>query len=262
MNRRSTVAALAALAALLGGCASAGGAREDGGAPVVLVAGATGGTGQEVVREALGQGYRVRVLVRDSAKAYTLFGDRVSYAVGDVREPRSLRAAVRGARYVISALGSNTPRDPENSPQLVDFAGVKALAEAARAAGVEHFVLVSSMGVTHRDHPLNRTLDGILEWKLKGEEAVRASGVRYTIVRPGSLTNDPPGQASLRVMQGDPRDASGRISRADLARVLVNALGRPEGWGKTFEIVAEPGSMDVDWSALFATLEPDSQPRS
>lgn len=262
MTRRPLIAAVAALAVLLAGCAASGGARDDGGAPVVLVAGATGGTGQEVVREALAKGFRVRVLVRDRAKADTLFADRVSYAVGDVREPRSLRAAVRGARYVVSALGSNTPRDPENSPQLVDYAGVKALAEAARAAGVEHFVLVSSMGVTHPDHPLNQTLDGILQWKLKGEEAVRASGVRYTIVRPGGLTNDPPGQAALRVMQGDPRGASGRISRADLARVLVNALGRPEAYGKTFEIVAEPGAMDVDWSALFARLEPDSQPRS
>ncbi len=62
----------------------------NGNASVVLVAGATGGIGQEVVDQALAQGYVVRALVRDEAKARMLFGDRVQYVVGDVREPRSL----------------------------------------------------------------------------------------------------------------------------------------------------------------------------
>src|SRR6185436_10257164 len=99
-------------------------------ASVVLVAGATGGTGQEVVDQAIAKGYRVRALVRDEAKARMLFGDRVQYVVGDVREPRSLKRAVKGVDQVISALGANVQRDPENSPERVDYAGVKALAEA------------------------------------------------------------------------------------------------------------------------------------
>jgi uncharacterized protein YbjT (DUF2867 family) len=229
----------------------------DGVEHIVLVAGATGGTGQEVVDQALNKGLHVRALVRDESKARMLFGDRVQYVTGDVREPRSLKKAVKGVDEVICALGSNVQRDPENSPERVDYAGVKALAEAAKAAGVSQFILVSSMGVTHPEHQLNAMLDNILEWKLKGEDAVRATGINYTIVRPGSLTNEPGGQRGVRVMQGDPRDGEGSISRSDVAAVLVSAVGRPELYGKTFEIVGDNGSARIEWASLYSELRPD-----
>lgn len=224
---------------------------------VVLVAGATGGTGQEVVDQALARGLHVRALVRDESKARMLFGDRVQYISGDVREPRSLKRAMKGVDEVICALGSNVQRDPENSPERVDYAGVKALAEAAKSAGVGQFILVSSMGVTHPEHQLNAMLDNILEWKLKGEEAVRATGINYTIVRPGALTNEPGGQRGIRIMQGDPRDGEGSISRSDLAAVLVSAVGRPDLYGKTFEIVGDNGIARIEWASLYNQLQPD-----
>jgi uncharacterized protein YbjT (DUF2867 family) len=224
---------------------------------VVLVAGATGGTGQEVVDQAIGRGFHVRALVRDETKARLLFGDRVQYVQGDVREPRSLKKAVKGVDEVICALGANVQRDPENSPQLVDFAGVKALAEAAQGAGVAQFILVSSMGVTHPEHQLNAMLDNILEWKLKGEDAVRATGINYTIVRPGSLTNEPGGRRGVRIMQGDPREGEGSLSRSDLAAVLVSAIGRPDLYGKTFEVVGDNGSTRIEWASLYNELRPD-----
>jgi uncharacterized protein YbjT (DUF2867 family) len=239
------------------GAAHARSARDAPTEPLVLVAGATGGTGQEVVDQALNNDLHVRALVRDESKARMLFGDRVQYVTGDVREPRSLKKAVRGVDVVICALGSNVQRDPENSPERVDYAGVKALAEAAKAAGVSQFILVSSMGVTHPEHQLNAMLDNILEWKLKGEDAVRATGINYTIVRPGSLTNEPGGQRGVRIMQGDPLDGEGTISRADVAAVLVSAVGRPELYGKTFEIVGDNGSPRIEWASLYSSLQPD-----
>jgi uncharacterized protein YbjT (DUF2867 family) len=252
-GRRTAILIIAA--SLLASCAGTAPVG-DPAKPLVLVAGATGGTGQEIIEQALAKGYRVRALVRDDAKARTLFGDRVQYALGDVREPRTLRGAVKGADYVISALGSNAQRDPENSPERVDYQGVKALAEAAKAAGVKHFVLVSSMGVTHPEHELNKTLDNILQWKLKGEQALRATRIRYTIVRPGGLSNDPGGREGLKVMQGDPLDDR-RISRADVAAVLVNALGRTEAYGTTFEIVGDAQSRRIDWASLYQGLKRD-----
>jgi uncharacterized protein YbjT (DUF2867 family) len=225
---------------------------------IVLVAGATGGTGQEVVDRAIALGLNVRALVRDEAKARLLFGDRVQYVTGDVREPKSLRKAVKGVDEVICALGSNVQRDPENSPERVDYAGVKALAEAAQAAGVSQFILVSSMGVTHPEHQLNAMLDNILEWKLKGEEAVRATGINYTIVRPGALTNEPGGQRGIRIMQGDPREGEGSISRSDLAAVLVSAIGRTDLYGKTFELVGDNYSARIEWASLYNQLQPDA----
>ena len=250
-------AALLLMTMILAACAVTSGPAGDPSKPLVLVAGATGGTGQEIVEQALARGFRVRALVRDDAKARTLFADRVQYALGDVRQPRTLRAAVRGADFVISALGANAQRDPENSPERVDYQGVKALAEAAKAAGVKHFVLVSSMGVTHPEHELNRTLDNILQWKLKGEQAVRATGIHYTVVRPGGLSNDPRGREGVKVMQGDPVGADGRISRAALAAVLVNALGRSEAYGMTFEIVGDAQSARIDWASLYQGLKRD-----
>jgi uncharacterized protein YbjT (DUF2867 family) len=247
--------AISMLAAASADAAPRSGSTE--GASIVLVAGATGGTGQEVVEQALAQGLRVRALVRDEAKARMLFGDRVQYAVGDVREPRSLKRAVKGVGQVISALGANVQRDPENSPELVDYAGVKALAEAAKAAGVSQFILVSSMGVTHPDHQLNAMLGNILSWKSKGEDAVRATGINYTIVRPGELTNEPGGRRGVRITQGDPTDGEGTISRSDVASVLVSAIGREDLYGKTFEVVGDHARPRIEWASLYNGLQPD-----
>jgi uncharacterized protein YbjT (DUF2867 family) len=251
---------VSSLVVLMAGCATVGPeVAANPNASVVLVAGATGGTGQEVIDQALAKGYNVRALVRDEAKARMLFGDRVQYVVGDVREPRSLRRAVKGVDQVISALGANVQRDPENSPELVDYAGVKALAEAAKAAGVSQFILVSSMGVTRPDHQLNAMLDNILSWKLKGEDAVRATGINYTIVRPGELTNEPGGRRGVRIMQGDPANGEGTVSRSDLASALVSAIGREDLYGKTFEIVGDHARPRIEWASLYNGLQPDAR---
>jgi uncharacterized protein YbjT (DUF2867 family) len=251
-------AATAALTLMVAACALAGpSVAANGSGSIVLVAGATGGTGQEVVDQALAKGFSVRALVRDEAKARMLFGDRVQYVVGDVREPRSLKRAVKGVDQVISALGANVQRDPENSPERVDYAGVKALAQAAKAAGVSQFILVSSMGVTHPDHQLNAMLDNILSWKLKGEDAVRATGINYTIVRPGELTNETGGRRGVRIMQGDPIGGEGSVSRSDVAAILVSAIGREDLYGKTFEVAGDHARPRIEWASLYNGLQPD-----
>lgn len=257
--RRNLTKLLAATTVLLlaangAGCASTGG---NSGAKRLLVAGATGGTGQEAVKQAIAKGYKVRVLVRDESKARALFGDSVEYVIGNVREPATLAPAVKNVDYVISALGSNSRRDPENKPEAIDFRGVEALANAAKAARVKQLVLVSSMGVTHPDHPLNKMLDNIMTWKLRGEDALRASGVPYTVVRPGGLRDAPGGAMAVRALQGDPMDVTGQIARADVAAVCVNALGRADAVNKTFEVLSGPAGAATDWTALFSSLKPD-----
>lgn len=223
---------------------------------VVLVAGATGGTGKEVVTQAVAKGYSVRVLVRNEARAREVFGDSVQYVVGDVRDTAALDRAVAGATYVVSALGSNTRNDPTNKPEFIDYGAIKALAEAARQHGIKQFVLVSSMGVTDKDNQLNKMFDNILIWKLKGEDALRASGVPYTVVRPGGLRDTPGGQGGIKALQGDPK-VRGEIARADVATVCVNALGREAAVGKTFEIIGDPATTAVDWNTFYASLSAD-----
>lgn len=223
-------------------------------ADLVLVAGATGGTGQQVVRELKAAGYEVRALVRDPASARNLLGYGVEYATGDVRDRATIDSALKGVRYAISAIGA-TRKDPANGPEFVDFQGVRNLADAAAAAKVDQLVVVSSAGVTREDHPLNKMFDNVLIWKGRGEDAVRASGVPYTIIRPGGLTDQPGGQSGVRFEQGD--KGTGFIPRADVARVCVAALKSPAARNRTFELYSAPSaSPEMDWDAAFGKLAP------
>jgi uncharacterized protein YbjT (DUF2867 family) len=221
---------------------------------LVLVAGATGRTGQQVVRELNAGGFRVRALVRDPAKARAVLGDTVEYATGDVRQRPTLDAALQGVRYAISAIGA-TRKDPANTPEFVDFQGVRNLADAAATAKLEQLVIVSSSGVTHKDHMLNKMFSNVLLWKAEGEAAVRASGVPYTIVRPGGLTDKPGGEKGVRLEQGD--QGTGVIPRADVARVCVAALSSPAARNRTFEVYGAQTPPETDWNALFSRLKPD-----
>ena len=230
------------------------GAQEQPESELVLVAGATGGTGGEVVRELLANGYHVRAFVRDPEKARTALGEDIEYAVGDVRERATVEAALDGVDALISAVGAGRG-DLANGPEFVDYGGVRNMAEAAAAAGLRQFVLVSSMGVTHEDHVLNRMFNNVLIWKFKGEEALRESGVPYTIVRPGGLINEAGGQKSVAFAQGDTE--TGAIPRADVARVCVAALGSPDALNKTFEINSGKAAPEQSFDAAFAALEAD-----
>jgi uncharacterized protein YbjT (DUF2867 family) len=239
---------------VVSGCAGTSGSAATEPGRLVFVAGATGGTGRAVVRNLSDQGYAVRAFVRDEAKARVVLGDDIEFAVGDVRDIATLRPAMAGADYVISAIGS-TRSDPTNNPEAVDYGGVKNLANAAAEAGIRQFVLVSSSGVTQEDHFLNKTFDNILQWKLKGENALRESGVPYTIVRPGGLVNTPANEFAVVFAQGD--TTAGRISREDVALICIASLRFAEARNKTFETYSSESPGNNDWKALFAGLAAD-----
>lgn len=229
----------------------------------ILVAGATGGVGSSIVRRLLEEGQSVRILVRDAEKARRLFAgigqpDALEIVGGDVRQPETLTAAMAGVTHVLCATGSRTPVGG-NAPQQVDYEGVRNLTEAAKIAGVEQFLLVSSMAVTKPDHFLN-SFGQVLTWKLRGEDALRASGIPYTIVRPGGLQDAPGGQKALTFDQGD--RMMGMISREDVAEVCVRALDRPEARSVTFEVINTDGAAPgpEEWDALFGALQPDATP--
>ena len=251
LSRWVTALAVTLAMAAAAGCMSTSQSDND---KLVLVAGATGGTGRALVSNLQKQGYTVRALVRDEAKARVVLGDDVAYFTGDVRDIESVAPAVAGARYVVSAIGSSRS-DAENNPEAVDFKGIKNLADAAAAAGAAQFVLVSSSGVTQEDHFLNKAYDNVLIWKFKGEEAVRASGVPYTIVRPGGLVNTPGGEDKLVFAQGD--TTGGRISREDVALICIAALENPAAINKTFETYSTEEEGNNDWNALFGELQAD-----
>ena len=214
----------------------------------VLVAGATGKTGQWVVKRLLYYGVSVRVFSRERAKALRLFGESVEIVTGQIQSVADIARAVEGCGAVISALGSSS-YSGESSPADVDRDGVKRLVDEAAKAGVRHFGLVSSLGVTRWYHPLN-LFAGVLMKKWEAEEHLREvfskHALSYTIVRPGGLKDGEPLQHKLHVDTGD-RIWSGWINRSDVAELLVISLWVEKAKNKTFEVVNE---VEQEQSAL------------
>lgn len=223
---------------------------------LILVAGSTGGVGQIVVQKLVARGLPVLALARNSEKASRIFGESVEIMLGDVCQPAMLATALQGVRFVVSALGTRSPVGP-SSPKHIDYEGQCNLVAAAQEAGVEHFVMVSSIAVTRPYHPLN-AFGKVLTWKSKGEACLRQSGIPYTIIRPGGLTDEAGGLSLLQFDQGD--RLNGMISRADVAEVCVQALSYAAARNVTFEVIAGDGRVEnQDWGLLFAGLTPDSQ---
>lgn len=216
----------------------------------ILIAGGTGRTGRIIVQKLLALGQQPRVLVRDMAAARKLLGEKPLLFQGDVRDPATLAPAVKGCTTLISAIGSRAPVGP-NCPKRVDYAGVAHLVDAAQAAGVGRFILISSIAVTQPDHPMNR-FGKVLHWKRQGERHLEASDLAYTILRPGGLMQTPGDQRQLIFERGD--QISGTISRADVAEACLQALARPASAGLTFELVADHAKGPPDWEKLFASI--------
>lgn len=127
------------------------------------------------------------------------------------------------------------------------------------------FIMISSAGVTRPNRPginlaeeipivrMNDQLGGILTWKLRGEDAVRESGIPYTIIRPCALTEEAGGKA-LMFDQGD--NIRGKVSREDIAELCLQTLEQPKAANVTFE-VKEGENSDFDWDSLFFRLTKD-----
>src|SRR4028118_2279238 len=153
-----------------------------------FVAGATGETGRRIVQELVKRNIPVRALVRNLEKAKEILPAEAELVVGDVLKPESLSAAIGDCTVLLSATGASPSFDP-TGPYKVDYEGTKNLVDVAKEKNIEQFVMVSSLCASKLLHPLNLFFL-ILVWKKRAEEYLQGSGVPYTIVRPGGLTND------------------------------------------------------------------------
>ncbi|MER7793318.1 SDR family oxidoreductase [Streptomyces sp. NPDC097640] len=220
----------------------------------VLVVGATGSIGRLVVAEAIAQGHTTRALVRTPSKAEQL-PPQAQIVVGDVTAPYTLPQAVAGVDAIVLALGSDgTGR---SGPEGVDYGGVRNILTAL-GARTARIALMTSIGVTTRTSSYGH----LLEWKRRSERLVRASGLPYTIVRPGWFDMNGPDEHRLTFLQGDTRRSGGPsdgvIDRRQIAEILVDSLTSPHAVRRTFELVAEAGPAPADLEPLFAALEQDA----
>ena len=148
--------------------------------------------------------------------------------------------AVRGADAVVFAAGAG-PGSGAERKKTVDLGAAVKLIEAAQQTGVKRYVMVGSIGAHDPAAAGDGPMRPYLEAKAAADEALAASGLDYTIVRPGSLTDDPgTGQVDVSTELG----RRGPIPREDVAAVLLTVLDAPETIGLTFEAFA--GDRDVE----------------
>ncbi|MBD2595858.1 epimerase [Nostoc sp. MBR 210] len=212
-----------------------------------FVAGATGETGRRIVQELVARNISVRAFVRDIQTAKAILPPDVELVVGDVLQADSLAAALGDSTVLLCATGAKPSFDP-TGPYKVDFEGTKNLVDAAKAKGIEHFVLVSSLCTSLLFHPLN-LFWLILVWKKQAEEYIQKSGLTYTIVRPGGLKNED--NTDAIVMQSADTLFDGSIPRQKVAQVSVAALFEPAARNKIVEIIAKPDASIKTFGELF-----------
>jgi uncharacterized protein YbjT (DUF2867 family) len=173
--------------------------------------------------------------------------------------------------YALQLMLSKFEYDGELNPKFQP-GGFALQVETIKAYGgvtKPQFIMISSAGVTRPGRPginleeeppavrMNDQLGGILTWKLRGEDAVRESGIPYTIIRPCALTEEPGGQA-LVFEQGD--NIRGKVSREDIAELCLQVLEQPKACNVTFEVKeVENGTRSLNWESSFSSLKTDNK---
>ncbi|MFZ4524162.1 MAG: SDR family oxidoreductase [Chlorobium sp.] len=207
----------------------------------VLVAGATGRTGEWIVKRLQSHHIDYHLFVRSGAKALELFGPEIidKLTIGTLEHPEEIKAALCHADAVICAIGGNATDPASPPPSAIDRDGIIRLATLSKERGVKHFILISSLAVTKADHPLNK-YGQVLIMKLEGENEVRRlysePGYSCTILRPGGLLDGPPLMHSMIFDTGD-RIETGVIQRSDVAEAAVLSLFIPQAHNLTFELI-------------------------
>lgn len=193
----------------------------------ILVLGATGATGRLIVSKAVAKGYEVVALVRSKAKAEDLVGAEL--VEGDARNPAALTRAIAGCDAVISSLG--TAISPFKEVTLLSTA-TSALVGVMEEQNIRRLVCITGLGAgDSRGHGgfffdrlfLPLMLRKVYQDKDRQEDAIRASTLNWTIVRP-TVLNDKPARGGVRALTDLSGIHGGTIARADVADFVVGQL--------------------------------------
>jgi uncharacterized protein YbjT (DUF2867 family) len=197
----------------------------------VLVAGGHGKIARHLLRLLAQQGHHARGLIRNPDHAADLEADGAVPVLCDL-EHDDPRPHLGAAEAIVFAAGAGPGSGPERK-RTVDYGGAVKLIEAAAELGVRRYLMVSSMGA---DDPASASeaMRPYQQAKHDADEALAASGLEWTIVRPGGLT-DEPGSGLVAIAERLGR--SGQVPRQDVALVLLECLGADNTIRKTFEVL-------------------------
>ena len=186
----------------------------------VVVAGGHGKIGLRLLRMLSERGDRARGLIRKPDQAGDLEAVGAEAVVADLEYEDDISEHVRGAGAVVFAAGAG-PGSGAERKRTMDLGGALKLIDAAKAAGVRRYVMISSMGAGNPE-AASGPMRPYLEAKAEADRALAASDLDWTIVRPGGLTDDP---GTGRIAAAKSIGRRGRVPRDDVAATLVVVLG-------------------------------------
>jgi uncharacterized protein YbjT (DUF2867 family) len=197
----------------------------------VLVVGGHGKVGRRLLRLLAARGDTARGMIRKPEEAADLEAIGAEPVVCDIEAEEDISGYVSGCDAVVFAAGAGPGSGPERK-RTVDLGGALKLMAACHATGVSRYLMISAMGV---DRPgfYGPEMQAYVEAKREADEALIASGLDYTIVRPGMLGDDP-GTNLIEVGTGLDR---GEVTRDDVAATLVAVLDEPRTAGLAFELL-------------------------
>jgi uncharacterized protein YbjT (DUF2867 family) len=199
----------------------------------VAIAGGHGKIGLRLGALLSRHGDRVRGLIRNSSQADDLRRAGVEPVVCDLEGEADVAEALKGADAVVFAAGAG-PGSGAERKRTMDLGGALRLIEAAKAVGARRYLMVSAMGAADPPREGGDVFGEYLRAKSEADRALQASGLDYTIVRPGGLTDDP-GEGRISIGE---RLGRGEVSRDDVAATLAAVLTAPNAIGATFELLA------------------------
>ncbi|WCJ33843.1 NAD(P)-binding Rossmann-fold superfamily protein [Euphorbia peplus] len=228
---------------------------------VAFVAGATGKVGSRTVRELIKLGFQVRAGVRSAQRAQTLVQsvkqmklddgeefqpvEKLELVECDLEKPSQIVPALGNASIVFCCIGASEKEVFDISgPYRIDYMATKNLIDAASVAKVKHFFMVSSLGTNKVGFPaaILNLFWGVLIWKRKAEEALIASGIPYTIVRPGGMERPTDAFKETHNLTLSVEDTlfGGLVSNLQIAELLAfMAKNRELSYCKVVEVIAE-----------------------
>jgi NADH dehydrogenase len=229
---------------------------------MILVTGATGFVGKEIVSQLKKSGYAVRVLVREPERWKAWASELgIDLVQGDVTEPHSLKGCCEGVTAVIHLVGIIVPRK-KNTFETVHVQGTANMLAEAERAGVQRWIHMSALGT--RQGARSR----YHQTKWQAEERVRASSMAWTIFRPSLIYGKGDGFTStfIRMLRlpvvgklalpciGDGKTNFHPVAVDEVAHCFVQALSREEAHGKTFDLAGDSISFANLLQALIKQL--------
>lgn len=205
----------------------------------VVIAGGHGKIAMHLTKLLIERGDQVRSLIRNSDHAPEIEALGAKPVVSDLEadDVDTITEAVGSVNAIVFAAGSGPGSGPERK-ETMDYGGAAKLITAAKRNGISRYVIVSSMGADP-DQEGDEGFDVYLRAKGRADAELVDSGLDYTIVRPGSLTDESPtGKVELGAT------GRGEIPRGDVAAILAATLVARTTVGMTFEAIGGESPID------------------